>query len=286
MVPRRTVGVDWSGAASDVDAASAVFTAVVEDGRLVALEGGRGRDATIDLVIDLVFEEPETLVGLDFAFGVPAWLARAEGWGSAGEVWRWAAAGTASGPGWVRDRPEPFWGPGIRARPAFPGDAYRATERAAIAAGARPASVLQLSGGGSVGAQSLWGMPQLLRLADAGVAVWPFDAPRLPMAAEVFPRQMARWLAPGAAGLRGAAFRAAAVEALGAAAGPHAGTLRASQDAFDAAAAALGLWHAVEDVAGLGGAADPDERIEGRILMPPPATTPAPATRRRPGSGR
>lgn len=286
MVPRRTVGVDWSGAASDVDAASAVFTAVVEDGRLVALVGGRGRDATIDAVVDLASEEPETLVGLDFAFGVPAWLAAREGWRSAGEVWRWAAMGTASGPGWVRARPEPFWGLGVRRKPAMSGDEYRVTERAAMASGARPASVLQLSGPGSVGAQSLWGMPQLLRLADAGVAIWPFDAPRLPMAAEVFPRQMARWLAAGAAGLNGDAFRVAAVAELGEAVAGYADVLAGSQDAFDAAAAALGLWHAVGDVTATGPPATPEERIEGRILMPPAATTPAPAPRRRPGSAR
>lgn len=285
MVPRRTVGVDWSGAASDVDAASAVFLAVAEDGRLVALEGGRGRDATIDAVADVVFEEPETLVGLDFAFGVPAWVAAREGWRSAGEVWRWAGLGTASDPGWVRQRPEPFWGPGIRPKPAMDGDEYRATERDAIAAGARPSSVLQLSGPGSVGAQSLWGMPQLLRLADAGVAIWPFDPPRLPMAAEVFPRQMARWLAPAAARLRGEAFRAAVVEELGDAVTGHADALAASQDAFDAAVAALGLWRGVRDVAALTSDGTPRERIEGRILMPP-ATTPAPAPRHPSGSGR
>ncbi len=270
--------MDWSGAASDRDAARSIFTAV--------LEGGRGRDATVDAVIDAVFEEPETLVGLDFAFGVPAWLAAERGWRSAGEVWRWAEAGVASGPDWVRSRPEPFWGPGIRPRPDLDGDPFRATERAAMAAGARPASVLQLSGPGSVGAQSLWGMPQLLRLADAGVAIWPFDTPRLPMAAEVFPRQLARWLAPHAARHAGTAFRHAVVDALGMAVAGFDDALRASQDAFDAAVAAIGLWRAVPDVAALGCAASPGERVEGRILMPPDATTPAPASRHRPGSGR
>lgn len=286
MCPRRVVGVDWSGAASDRDAARSIFTAVVEDGRLVALEGGRGRGATIDAVIDAVFEDPETLVGLDFSFGVPEWFAADRGWRSAGEVWRWAEAGVASGPGWVRSRPAPFWGPGIRPRPDHVGDPFRATEREVMATGGRPASVLQLSGPGSVGAQSLWGMPQLLRLADAGVAIWPFDAPRLPMAAEVFPRQMARWLAPGAARRTGPAFRHAVVDALGGAAGGFADALRASQDAFDAAAAAIGLWRAVRDVTALGCAATPRERVEGRILMPPDATTPAPASRPRPGTGR
>ena len=286
MCPRRVVGVDWSGAASDRDAARSIFTAVVEDGRLVALEGGRGRDATIDAVIDAVFEEPETLVGLDFAFGVPDWLAAEHGWRSAGEVWRWAETGVASGPDWVRSRPAPFWGPGIRPRPALGGDPLRATERAAAATGARPASVLQLSGPGSVGAQSLWGMPQLLRLADAGLAIWPFDPPRLPMAAEVFPRQMARGLAPDAARLTGPAFRDAVIDGLGATVAGFADALRGSQDAFDAAMAAIGLWRAVRDVSSLGWAETPEERVEGRILMPPDATTPAPASRPRPGTGR
>jgi hypothetical protein len=78
------------------------------------------------------------------------------------------------------------------------------------------------------------------------VAVWPFDRPGAgaPTALEIFPRMLARRLAPPG-GPRGAAFRAAVLAALqpaaiGAVAGMRDLAL-ANQDAFDAAVSAITL---------------------------------------------
>jgi hypothetical protein len=260
--------VDWSGAAGRRAAARAIWLAVVEDGRLVALETGRDRTETTRRLTELVVEEPETVIGLDFCFSAPAWFLEAHGMRSAGELWRWAAAGIARDAGFVRALGPPFWGPGIRPRPAAGGDPLRGTERAVRRPGAQPSSFFKLSGPGSVGAQSLYGMPELMSLCDVGVSVWPFDPPRLPVAVEVFPRALAHQLAPSAERLAGAALRRAVVTQQADAFGVFGGTAAQAQDAFDAAVAALALGRARDLVGQLErerAAADPRE---GAILVP------------------
>jgi hypothetical protein len=97
--------------------------------------------------------------------------------------------------------------------------------------------MFQIGGAGAVGTASLRGMATLAQLRAAGVAIWPFDPWTLPVAVEVWPRlaigtviksdpsERARWLA-------GRADRIAEGVRLHAA---------ASDDAFDAVAAALAL---------------------------------------------
>lgn len=270
MGPRRCVGVDWSGAADARAAARAIWCAVVEDGRLVALETGRDRRQTTARLTELVFEEPESVIGLDFCFSAPAWFLDALGMRSAGELWRWAARQAEDDPGFVRRLPPPFWGPSVRPRPAGAGPALRATEVAVAASGTRPASFFQVSGPGSVGAQSLLGMPELMMLCDAGVSVWPFDAPRLPVAVEVFPRALARALAPAGAPRTGASFRAAVVEQHADALGPWRDIVRGNQDAFDAAVAALALAWTPDLVGYLRATGPGGDPREGAIAMPEP----------------
>jgi hypothetical protein len=268
MGPRRCVGVDWSGAAGRRAAARAIWLAVVEDGCLVALETGRDRTQTTDRVIELVCEEPETVVGLDFCFSAPAWFLDELGLRSAGELWRWAAAGVMRDPGFVRGLAPPFWGPGIRPRPAAGGDPLRRTEHAVRRPGAQPSSFFKLAGPGSVGAQALTGMPELMRLCDAGVSIWPFDEPRLPVTVEVFPRLLARRVAPGAERLTGAGLRQAVVAQEADALGGYVGVTEHNQDAFDAAVTALALWRARDLFGQLArGRAAADPR-EGAILDP------------------
>ena len=274
MGPRRCVGVDWSGAADRRAAARAIWCAVVDDGHLVALETGRDRRQTTARLIELVFEEPETVIGLDFCFSAPAWFLDAHGMRSAGELWRWAARQAESDPGFVRGLPAPFWGPSIRPRPAIPGPTLRATEAAVAASGTRPASVFQITGPGSVGAQSLLGMPELMALCDAGVSVWPFDAPRLPVAVEVFPRALARRLAPTGTRRGGPGFRAAVVDRHADAFGPWADVVRGNQDAFDAAVAAVGLACGRDLVGQLARTRDDQDLREGAILLPELDTCP------------
>lgn len=268
MRPRRAVGVDWSGAADPRAAARAIWLAVVEDGALVALEHGRDREATLAHLVELVLTEPETVIGLDFCFSAPAWFLAGRGMRSAGELWRWAASGIDADAGFVRGLPAPFWGPGIRAAPAAGGDRFRATEHAIAAAGARPGSIFRLSGPGAVGAQSLYGMPALLSLCDAGVAIWPFDPPALPCAVEVFPRALARFLAPAGTRLRGAALRRAVAAAAADALGPWRARVEANQDAFDAAVTALVLGDTADLLEQLAAARAGANPLEGAIFVP------------------
>lgn len=250
----------------------------MRDGVVVALENGRDRAAVIDQVISCAREEPRTVVGLDFAFSLPAWHLRERGFASAPALWACATDKAARGdPGWPRALPEPHWGPRVRRMPdVLRGPEgrlrrFRVTDREESTSGARPMSPLQLSGPGSVGAQALHGMAQLPRLRAAGLAVWPFEEPRLPMVVEVFPRLLAHGLGGAPVRrLRGAAFRAAVVAALGPALGvrEHRAWAADNQDAFDAAVAAIALWEGRARLAALPVEADPRRRLEGRIWRP------------------
>jgi hypothetical protein len=177
----QTIAIDWSG--RERGAAEAIWFAIVRDGALVELENGMDRSQVIDAAIAAARHEPETVVGLDFAFAFPAWYSERRGWSSVREIWDA-----------MRDEAEallnacepPFWGrPGTRAQAL--GAALRETEAGAAA---RPKSVFQIGGAGAVGTGSLRGMRHLADLADAGFAIWPFDDPRLPMAVEIYPRAL------------------------------------------------------------------------------------------------
>ncbi|MFN2469444.1 MAG: hypothetical protein ABR583_00300 [Gaiellaceae bacterium] len=120
----QVVAIDWSG--RDKGAAEAIWLAMVIEGELIDLDNGRTRQEVIDHAIALVKEDAHTVVGLDFAFGFPAWYAEREGWASGRAVWEA-----------MRDRGEPLlgacepplWGrPGMRAQKL--GDPYRHTEKA------------------------------------------------------------------------------------------------------------------------------------------------------------
>ncbi len=245
-----------------------MWLAVAEGGRLVALETGRDRAQTSARLAELVFEEPDTAIGLDFCFSAPAWFLEAHGMRSAGELWRWAARQAERNPRFVRELPEPFWGPSVRARPAAAGVPLRRTERQLGVPGAHPSSFFKVSGPGSVGAQALLGMPELLTLCDCGIAVWPFDVPRLPVAVEVFPRALAHLLAPDAARRTGADARAVVVARHADAFGDLAGVAEGNQDAFDAAVSALALDGARDLIGQLARTRADQDLREGAILIP------------------
>ena len=164
----QVVAIDWSG--RDKGATEAIWLALVVDGKLTDLDNGRDRQEVIDHARALAEEDTYTVVGLDFAFGFPAWYAEREGWTSGRETWEA-----------MRDRADqllkacepPFWGrPGTNAQQL--GDPYRQTEKALRGS---PKSVFQIGGAGAVGTGSLRGMKHLLDLADAGFAVWPSTIP-------------------------------------------------------------------------------------------------------------
>lgn len=141
------------------------------------------------------------LIGCDFPFGYPAGFAHAlTGQAAARAVWRYLAAHITDGADNANNRFDvagainaqlaaagqygPFWGcPAGRARPDLPArkladySALPFAERRAIDMQIPSAQVVwKLFTTGSVGSQSLMGLPMIARLADMqGVRVWPFD---------------------------------------------------------------------------------------------------------------
>ncbi|GHE77516.1 hypothetical protein GCM10017786_03720 [Amycolatopsis deserti] len=227
--------------------------AEVAGGELVRLENGRTRDEVVDWLIATA--TPDLVVGMDFAFSLPAWYLRERGLTARG---LWAAlAGEALTPvmrerglaRWLAEPEPPFW----RTRKADsglrPGQEFRRTEEVARAAGYPAKSVFQLVGAGQVGRGSLHGMRALHRLAAAGFRVWPFDPPRPPFVAEVYPRMFT-----GGVTKSDRAARARAVTALPERFRPIAAS---TEDAFDAAMTAIAM--AAGDPGGAGDA------LEGRI---------------------
>jgi len=259
----QLVAVDWSGRATG--AAEAIWLARVVDGRLVELDNGRDRGAVIDRIVAIARAEPRTAVGLDFAFGFPAWYAAENGWTSGRAVWD-AIAGRAEA--LLADCRPPFWGrPGTRAQTL--GEAYRRTERALSA---RPKSIFQVGGAGAVGTGSLRGMAQLARLADAGFSIWPFDDPGWPLVVEVYPRLFApRGLVKGRHRARREHLEQRFPEQSDALRERAAG----SEDAFDAAITALAMAEHAGDLDALPRVPlDAPERLEGAIWRPAPSDVP------------
>lgn len=256
----QVVAVDWSG--RDKGASEAIWLARVSDGQLVELENGRDRRQVTDAMIDLMRRDRRTVVGLDFAFGFPAWYARREGWTCGRAIWD--AMGDQAEPLLQACEP-PFWGrPGTKAQQL--GDAYRQAE---TSLGVTPKSVFQIGGAGAVGTGSLRGMQHLAELSDAGFAIWPFDDPEWPLAIEIYPRLFAPVVVKG----RNRDRR----EHLAQRFPDQPETLReraaGSEDAFDATISALAMAQWLSELESLPRLrADDPRRIEGAIWAP--RTTP------------
>jgi hypothetical protein len=258
---RSTIAVDWSGAARGAE--RRIWVAEVAGGRLLRLECGRTREEVVRWLQERAEREPSLAVGLDFAFGFPAWFARELGARSGPEAWRAAAE---RGEDWLARCPAPFFGrKGKRRPPARPErPLWRRTElEHTPIAGIAPKSVFQIGGAGAVGTGSLRGMPLLPTLERAGFSIWPFARARPPFAAEIYPRWFTGPLTKSARRARAlhlANHPLPAPRAL-------AELAEQSEDAFDAALSALAL-------AGARVPADPRGmdalfRIEGRIWRPP-----------------
>jgi hypothetical protein len=68
----RVMAIDWSGR-SGPDQRRALWRAEAVDGELVRLEGGRTRAELVELLIAEADRDPKLIVGVDFAFSLPAW---------------------------------------------------------------------------------------------------------------------------------------------------------------------------------------------------------------------
>jgi hypothetical protein len=258
--------VDWSG--SRDAAARSIWTAVVVDGRPSELWRGLDREATVGRLLERFPPGARAVIGLDFAFSLPAWRV-ADGPES---LWAWAAGEEAGERrrerrNWVLEQGPPFWGPRVRPRPALADGlpAERATDRETPGA----QSPFKLTGIGSVGAQSLRGMVQLDRMRRAGVAIWPLTAPGWPRAVEVYPRALVARAGIRAAEARDPTGRRTALDRVwpglpaawrSAAAG--------SRDAFDAVASVLAMWRWREDLLARAFDVGSPYDVEGAIWVP------------------
>ncbi len=170
------------------------------------------------------------LIGCDFPFGYPDGFARALlGTDDARAVWRHLAlhiqdgADNANNRFAVADRINaqfgagPFWGrpagltlPHLPARKSFDYSALPFAERRVIEQMIPSAQVVwKLFTTGSVGSQSLMGLPMIARLAQmGGVSVWPFENTATPVVlAEVYPSLLGREVAQALAAQGKAAIK-------------------------------------------------------------------------------
>ncbi len=254
------VAIDWSGRRTGER--RYLWTAEAEDGVLVRLDSGRSRlQVTHDLVAR-VAAEPAPVVGFDFSFSLPEWFLDDRGFATAPDLWN---AATSDGEDWLRKCEPPFWGRPHRPRPALP-EHFRRTEAGLGAVGGiRAKSTFQIGGAGSVGTGSLRGFPVLAQLQRAGFAIWPFDAPaRPPVVLEIYPRLLTGAVVKSDVRARQDHLRR-----------HHPGidpVLReraiGSEDAFDAAVAALVMSMHENELRALPAVDDPVARREGWVWAP------------------
>jgi len=254
------VAVDWSGRQSGER--RWLWTAEAAGGVLLRLECGRTRDEVVAELAARATEDPPPVVGFDFSFSLPAWFLDRQGHRGAADLW---AASARDGERWLHDCPPPFWGRPGRPRPAE-GEPLRVTEASMAAVGGiRPKSTFQIGGAGSVGTGSVRGWPALVRLHDAGYAIWPFHDPAAPpVAVEIYPRAFTGAVVKSDRAAR-ARHLAAQHPALH---GPLYDRAVASEDAFDAAVSAMVMSHHERELRTLPRAAHPAARREGWVWTP------------------
>jgi hypothetical protein len=259
------IAIDWSGR-SGSDQRRALWLAEAVDGELIRLEGGRTRAELTELLIAEADRDPNMIIGVDFAFSLPAWylqqrqLTPRQLWALLADE---ALTLTMRQVGLTRwmNRPElPFWITGEAHARLAPAQMFRRTEQEVRVPGVQPKSVFQLVGAGQVGRGSLYGMAALHRLADAGFRIWPFDPSGLPLVVEIFPRVLTgpvRKISPsererylGTVPIRPDLGRLAA----------------ASEDAFDAAVSAVVMAARVDELQTVPDA--PGYSLEGKIWQP------------------
>lgn len=212
------VMVDWSARSAPSPAKptkDAIYIGVSRGGR-EAVTYHRTRMAAVRALTGLLDGElragRRALVGFDFPFGYPRGFAKAvTGRDDPFALWAWLAlrieddarnannrfdVAEALNAGF--DAPGPFWGCSAKRathemlfrKPGY--DAFAFAQRREVEQILpRAKTVFQLLGNGSVGSQSLMGLPHLQGLRErygANLAVTPFDAPDTPIVlAEIYP---------------------------------------------------------------------------------------------------
>ena len=262
MTPSAVIAIDWSGALNAWAQRRGIQAVVCDRASgTVTVQGGRLRSELEDRLFALAGEP--VVAGIDFSFSYPAWFLRRLGCADAPALWNVVAQ---EGEDWLLKGHPEFWGRHKGSGPPpghSEGRGYRACEIAAAGAGRLPSSSFQVGGAGAVGTASLRGIPMLPRLRAAGWSVWPWDAPRLPMLLEIYPRVLTGPVVKSSAAARTLYLRrfpALAREAYAAA--------EASEDAFDALVSALVMREHAASFAGLQAARTEQERLEGAIWTP------------------
>ena len=265
MAAPLVVAIDWSGRTGPAQR-RALWMGDARDGELVGLESGRTGDEIVALLIGEAERDSHLVVGLDFAFSLPAWYLRDRGL-SAPTLWS-ALAAEALTPAmrraglaaWMNVPEPPFWSTREGHARRAGRQPFRRTELEIRAPGIQPKSVFQLVGAGQVGRGSLYGMKALHRLAAAGFRVWPFEPAGFPLVVEIFPRVLTGPVVKSSAAARTDYLATQPMR-------PRLKALAAaSEDAFDAAVSARAMARVAHGFAALPDA--PDHRVEGKIWKP------------------
>jgi hypothetical protein len=261
----RIIAIDWSGR-SGPDQRRFLWLAEAVDGELIRLEGGRTRAELTELLIAEADHDPNVIIGVDFAFSLPAWYLQ-ERQLTPRQLWALLAdealTPTMQQLGLTRwmNRPElPFWITGEAHARLTPERMFRRTEQELRVPGVQPKSVFQLVGAGQVGRGSLYGMAALHRLTDASFRIWPFDPSGLPLVVEIFPRVLTGPVRKNSPSERERYLGRVPMR-------PDLGRLAAaSEDAFDAAVSAVVMAARVDELRTVPDA--PGYSLEGKVWQP------------------
>ncbi len=270
--PQRIIAIDWSGDKTPTGQRRKIWIADSRNGK-VSVANRRTREETAEYLIAAANRNPHLIVGLDFAFSYPAWFVGEQGCKSAEAFWQLLANG--KGEEWLSECRAPFWGragrrcPNDHRAPDWKG--FRQTDRRLNISGIQPKSPFQIGGAGAVGTGSLRGIPILHQLQGAGFSIWPFTAPGLAVALEIYPRVFTgkgnkSSLSFRSTHLKQPAFASLAEKVLTEA--------RESEDAFDALCSVIGMKDNAAQLANLQQATDPTELLEGKIWQPAAALAP------------
>ncbi len=253
----RAIAIDWSGAKHS---AGKIWMASARDGRLDALEPCQTRAEAIDRLIDALHADPSSVAGLDFSFSYPAWFLESCGVSTAFDFWSVVAR---DGEDWLAACDPPFWG---RRGTKMPLDVelFRRTEKQLRATRRlTPKSCFQIAGAGAVGTGSIRGIPHLAQLREAGVAIWPFDLPTLPLVGEIYPRLLTGPIVKSSAAQRAEHLAAHWPDLLRS----HRASAIASDDAFDATVSALVMSQHLDEFQDLP-RGEQISRLEGEVWTP------------------
>ena len=264
----KCIAVDWSGDKKSSKQRNSIWIAVAVNGELLCLESGHTRDEVVDILVKEVQSQENLVIGLDFAFSFPRWYLQWRKLSSAYQLWELAER---EGETWLNGNTWPFWGrPGpYQSRPGdlVPSCEFRQTEEEVLSrAKGQPESVFKLVGPKQVGTGSVRGQPYLLELQRAGAAIWPFDAPKMPMVIEIYPRSLTGKVEKTDREAR-VDYLTRKYPGLDLGRGP-AREMVESDDAFDAGVSALVMSCHAGDFARLERATGPPKSLEGEIWSP------------------